>query len=425
MDSPQSRSPDSASLAAPVLGRFRAPGLALALMALTLVAIVASVPLSILDHQLLVSLIPAALSVAFAATGFVIARHQPRNPIGLILLTTGLLIVLCTFDASMYLDLDYRHHGGTWPAGWLALLISQFWAAPLLFGPLAILLFPDGALPSRRWRWVVRVYIAAGVLLQASQLIDGLDAVLSGTIHVDRHGNPIVHGPRILENPVLSAIGALLVTIVVSCLLAFVVVQVQSYRHATGVRRQQFKWVMCGAAVTALSIPLFISLGNSSLLFVRVVEILSIIGLAALPASIGVGILKYGLYEIDRLLSRTLSYAIVTGVLIALYFGLVSLATDALPISSPVGVAASTLAAAALFNPLRTRVQRQVDRRFNRGRYDGEATIAVFHADLRDAVDIDTIQALLLSTVTGALQPEHAAIWIREKERASLGAARR
>jgi hypothetical protein len=181
------------------------------------------------------------------------------------------------------------------------------------------------------------------------------------------------------------------------------------------VRRQQLKWVMCGAAVTALSTPGFIALGGSSSIYVRALDVLGISGLAALPVSIGVGILKHGLYEIDRLLSRTLSYAILTGILVGLYFGLVSLATDALPISSPVGVAASTLAAAALFNPLRTRVQHGVDRRFNRSRYDGDATITRFHANLRDALDVESVEHLLLGAVSSALQPAHASIWIRGK----------
>jgi uncharacterized membrane protein YfcA len=133
----------------------------------------------------------------------------------------------------------------------------------------------------------------------------------------------------------------------------------------------------------------------------------------AFPASIGVGILKYRLYDIDRIISRTLAYAIVTGLLAGLYAGLVLLAT-VLTVKTPVAVAAATLAAAALFNPVRRRVQHMVDRRFNRTRYDADKIIAAFAARLQDAIDLDTVQANLLGATHQALEPEHASVWIRQ-----------
>ncbi len=143
-------------------------------------------------------------------------------------------------------------------------------------------------------------------------------------------------------------------------------------------------------------------------------EILGI-GLAALPVGIGVGILKYRLYDIDRIISRTLAYAIVTGLLVGVYAGLVLLATRVLPLSSPVAVAASTLAAAALFSPLRRRVQRAVDRRFNRARYDADQTVAAFGARLKDAVDLDTVRDDLAGAVHQALEPAHVSVWISQR----------
>jgi hypothetical protein len=127
----------------------------------------------------------------------------------------------------------------------------------------------------------------------------------------------------------------------------------------------------------------------------------------------GVGILRYRLYEIDRIVSRTVSYVVLSAVLVGAFIGLVALTTDLLGFSSTLGVAASTLAAAALFNPLRVRVQRLVDRRFNRARYDAEATVAAFVARLRDAVDLDSVQAELLDVVQRAVEPTHATVWIR------------
>ena len=132
-----------------------------------------------------------------------------------------------------------------------------------------------------------------------------------------------------------------------------------------------------------------------------------------MPIAIGVGILRYRLYEIDRLFSRTLSYVILTALLAGTFVGVVALTTDLLPFSSGVGVAASTLAATALFNPLRRRVQRIVDRRFNRSRYDAERIVEAFAARLRDAVELESVQAELLDVVQRALEPAHASLWIR------------
>jgi hypothetical protein len=124
---------------------------------------------------------------------------------------------------------------------------------------------------------------------------------------------------------------------------------------------------------------------------------------------------RYRLYEIDRIISRTLAYTVVTGLLIAAYAGLVLLSTDVLAVSSSVAVAASTLAAAAAFNPLRRRVQRVVDRRFNRARYDADLTVAAFAARLQEEVDLDSVQADLAGVVTQTLEPAHLSVWLRQR----------
>ncbi|HZV25266.1 MAG TPA: hypothetical protein VFG00_03160 [Acidothermaceae bacterium] len=167
---------------------------------------------------------------------------------------------------------------------------------------------------------------------------------------------------------------------------------------------------MSGGALSVVSIYL-VSTNNTSSAG-RVVTDIAAVGLTGIPLAIGVGILKYRLYEIDRLISRTLSYLAITGLLVAVFLGLVALTTSVLPFSSPVGVAASTLAAAALFNPVRRRVQRLVDRRFNRARYDADSIIAAFTIRLRDAVDLDTINQELRQAVNQAVAPAHASVWI-------------
>ena len=131
----------------------------------------------------------------------------------------------------------------------------------------------------------------------------------------------------------------------------------------------------------------------------------------AIPVTMGVAILKYRLYDIDRILSRTLAYAIVTGLLVGIYAGLVLLATEVLGVHGTVAVAGATLAAAALFAPVRRRVQHAVDRRFNRARYDADQTVAAFAARLQDAVDLDTVRADLAGVVQAALEPAHLTIW--------------
>ena len=192
--------------------------------------------------------------------------------------------------------------------------------------------------------------------------------------------------------------------------------QVPKYRRSSGDRRLQLKWLY-GGAVLAVGCAFVDSAGlhfaNSSKALGIVVEVVLVMGLAALPLSMGVAILKLRLYDIDRVLSRTLAYAVVTGLVVGAYVGIITLVTRVLGFSSPVAVAASTLAAVALFNPLRVRVQRVVDRRFNRARYDAEATVAAFTARIRDAVDLETVRSDLLAVVNRAVEPAHASVWIK------------
>jgi len=177
-----------------------------------------------------------------------------------------------------------------------------------------------------------------------------------------------------------------------------------------GERSLQLKWLLSGATV-------FIAAGIASVWFSsptglwKVVDALAFVGLAALPVSIGFGIMKFRLYDIDRIISRTLAYAIVTGLLIGVYAGLVLLATEVFRFHNTVAVAASTLVAAALFSPVRSWVQRAVDHRFNRARYDADRTVAAFAARLQDAVDLGTVRSDLLSTVDRALEPAHVTVW--------------
>jgi hypothetical protein len=192
-----------------------------------------------------------------------------------------------------------------------------------------------------------------------------------------------------------------------------VVRQVVAFRSSVGVRRQQLKWVMCGGAVTAMSIPVFIT-GSS---WSNVAAAVAVAGLTALPISIGVGILRYRLYDIDRIVSRTLSYAILSALLAGLYLAGVFLIGSALERltgqSSALAVTLATLAVAAAFQPLRGRVRRAVDRRFYRRRYDAVRTLEVFSNGLRTQTDLDALRSDLLGAVADTVQPNHVAIWLR------------
>ena len=341
--------------------------------------------------------------LSFTAVGFVVARRQPRNPMGWLLLGVAISIDLGTF-APAYAYYDYIHHGSL-PLEPVAVLLSGLWIFAFLLLPLVVLLFPDGSLGSR-WRWPLRGYALLAAFFSVAMLKVAI-AALPLRMPVDSQGN--LAG---LNHPtgwvgLAQALG-LVAALVVA--LAAIARQVQSFRRAGSVRRQQLKWLMGGAAICLLTELLTIVWSSAP----SVVSNLAFpMGFAVLPLSIGVGILRYRLYEIDRLVSRTLSYLILTGLLVGTFIGLIALTTDTLALSGRVGVAASTLAAAALFNPLRRRIQRLVDRRFNRARYDAEATVAAFTARLRDAVEIDAIAADLRDAVNRAVAPTHTSVWIK------------
>jgi len=356
--------------------------------------------------------------VAFGAVGIPVAWREPRNAIGWILLALPILVAVST-DAGMYSILAYRIDGHGLPLSRIAVALAPSWVWLQIGLPLPILLFPDGRLPRGRWRWTFWLY----VLLAAGQIVDvfgagAFDVATNRHIHIDSIGqlaslDSTSSGfPTYLQDALIGAYILIPLSWVVRLLI--------SYHRSTGDYRQQLKWLMCGASICITGV-ISGALSNNTGGIVDTIGSAAFLGIFALPVSLAIGILKYRLYEIDRLISRTISYLILTGLLVGIFAGIVVLATRVLPFSSPVAVAASTLAAAGLFNPLRRRVQRIVDRRFNRARYDAEATVAVFTARLRDAVDLETVQRGLLEGVDQALSPAHASLWIRPPASARRG----
>ena len=368
------------------------------------------VGLSLLARQPGYPLQPIMIAIPSAAVGVLAARSQPRNANGWLLLGIAAAILVST-GAGAYSLLVYRV-GRDLPLGTLGLMLYQLWSPALALFLLVILLFPDGHPPSSRWRWAVWAYslLCAGYL--ALLIGVAVDAIDGHRIRVDGYG-----GLTVVDYPVgRFAVAQNVILILILVLgLSFAVRQFVSWRHSTGVRREQLKWLMFGSAVAivcaALSIP-----GQTapSGIWAALNSLLSI-GFIALPISIGVGILRYRLYEIDQVISRTVAYAIVTGLLLGVYAILVTTAHRVFSDRSPPAVAGATLAAVALFNPLRRRVQRVVDRRFNRAHYDAEATIAAFAVRMQDAADLEEVRRDLLAVAYQVMEPAHVSVWVRSR----------
>ena len=390
-------------------GRGPSAALAAALGGLAVLSLVATLPLTLLSGQLGDGLVALVIGIPCAGVGVVVARRQPGNPLGWLFLA----IALCLFvanDGGDYSYFIYRlgHH---LPFGPAALALDQLWIPGLVLFVVVILLFPDGRLTSRFWRWGLRVFCALYIALLAAVAVASAGALGAHPLRIDDTGGLVA-----TDNPTgwfaVAEHSILVVSLIMS--LGFIFRQVVSWRRSSGERHQQLKWLASGAAVTIVSLVLaavFATSGTTTTLR-EWVDNCFWFGLAALPVSIGVAILRYRLYEIDRIISRTLAYTVVTGLLVAAYAGLVLLSTDVLGLSSSVAVAASTLAAAAAFSPLRRRVQRVVDRRFNRARYDADVTVAAFAARLREEVDLDSVRADLAGVVTRTLEPAHLSVWL-------------
>ena len=400
-----------------------APLSALVLGGLVLLAAIADVPLARLAHQSVDASggsLPVWISAGFGVVGFVVAWRKPRNLLGWTLLGMAAFGALSE-DASFYNLADYRLRHGGLPLGWVSLLLQPGWAPALVLLGVMFLLFPDGRPPSPRWRWVVWTFVAVGLVWIASAFALTVGAIIGHHLQVDSGGNLVV-----LDNNAGSAAWWNAITTVASLVLAVswlgsLAAQVLSFRRSSGERRQQLKWLLTGSAITGACLAVSITQSDDLSPTAQVISAIVTVGMLALPVSVGVAILKYRLFDIDRIISRTLGYAIVTGLLVGLYAGIVLLATHVVSIKTPVAVAASTLAAAALFNPLRRRVQRVVDRRFNRARYDAERTVAAFAARLKDAVDLDTVQEDLAGVAQRALEPAHISVWISPPERRDAG----
>jgi hypothetical protein len=344
----------------------------------------------------------ALTGAAGAAVGFVLLRRRPGERLGWVVAVIGAMsLVQCLIEAYS----TYSSNGARLP---IAAYVFAFDELPsgLLVSllTLLLLLFPTGRLPGPRWRWPFVALVAVTLLgLPGRILKPGRFENLHALV------NPLgMHSPWLqhLSDAANVAGIPLLLSAAASVLIR--------WRRADGTTRDQIKGLLASVALWPIVIVLLLvtpsSFSNSAW-----GELLFAVPVVAMLVAVAVAVLRYRLYDVDRVISRTLSYAVVTGLFAATYVGCVALSTRALPFSSSVGVAASTLAMAALFTPVRRRVQRAVDHRFNRARYDATRTIDAFASRLRDQVDPDVVRTDLLAVAAQSMQPATMSLWVSSR----------
>jgi hypothetical protein len=351
------------------------------------------------------------LIVVDVTVGAIVASRRPENPVGWLLLLSGLAISMNHFSAQ-YAIYALLAQPGSLPAGqalaWIASWLLPIYAGLQVF---YLLLFPTGRLPSRRWRplaWLTVAYILVGVILSAFS-----SGAYLGSLGPIR--NPLgMEGFTSVYKALLYTVSPLLYGAVALSLL-------MRLRRAVGVERQQIKWFAYAAAIFALGIVLIvIPLAIDTPPWYEWVgtAIFTAAG-TAITISIGIAILRYRLYEIDTLINRTLVYGVLTATLVLVYFGSVA-ATQAIfraltgqEEQPQLAIVVSTLVIAALFNPLRRRIQGFIDRRFYRRKYDAAKTLEAFSAKLRDETDLDALSDDLVGVVRETMQPAHVSLWLR------------
>jgi hypothetical protein len=342
------------------------------------------------------------LGVVSAATvGAVLASRRPRHPVGWLLLTLGLSLAAAG-AATGYANYGLLARPGALPATAYAALyhgVSILFVAVCL--GFVLLLTPTGSLPSARWRWWARVAVAAPLLAVGSSALLPFDPPYQSV------ANPLavaqLAGPLRVVNFVTWLVTGLAILVAAWSLVV-------RFRRARGVERQQLRWLALAAGLTGAVLLALVAVaptGNELLL-----GWLSAVCVALLPLATGAAILRYRLYDLDRIISRTLAYGLLTVLLGLGYAGVVLGFGRLLGRDSSLVVAGATLAAAAVFQPARRRIQRVTDRRFNRRRYDAAQTIQAFSARLRQQVDLDTLTAELLAVVEETMQPTRVSIWL-------------
>jgi MFS family permease len=356
----------------------------------------------------------------YPVAGWLLAARRPENPIGWLLLAIGVAWGLAL--GTSYSDYAIKLHHDLPGAMAVAVVGQGFWVPAIgLTGTFLVLLFPDGRLlPGRRWRSVAWTSAAA--------IVVGLFAVTFAPGPLADAGYPHVQNPVGIDSLAAALDAAKLAILVVPAMMvASAASLVVRFRRAPGAERQQLKWLAAAAAAVAgtyaIVEPLSPLLDPSSAhppAWLVTAQTVALLSFSLIPVAIAVAVLRYRLYEIDVIIRRTLVYAVLVVVLAGLYLGGVTLVGNLLRTvtggSGAIGVTVSTLAVAAAFQPLRVRVQRAVDHRFYRGRYDAARTLESFSGRLREQVDIEAVSGEVVDVVRQTLQPAHVSLWLRSPE---------
>lgn len=347
------------------------------------------------------------LALIFSVAGFLLVRRLPRNPVGWSFLVVGLIFAV-GISLEQYAQIAYEDGDRGGSVSVVAWIADTTFQSPAIFTPFLFFFyfFPNGRLLSGPWRWLLRVGVVAGGVL----LVDF--ALRPEKLVVIPIENPL--GVAALE-PSRLALNLAFIPLLIS-LLGSVVSLVVRFRRSRGVERLQIKWFLTAAGVFVATVT------AAPLVFWRpetpqwIWPIVLFISLALIPTSAAIAIFRYRLYEIDLVINRALVYASLTAVLAAAYVGLVFAFQSALaPVTaeSDLAIAASTLAVAALFRPVRSRLQGFIDRRFYRRKFDAERTLEDFSGRLRDEVDLMALSTQLTAVVADTMQPAHVSLWIR------------
>jgi hypothetical protein len=347
---------------------------------------------------------PVLGAVSTATVGAVVASRRPRNPVGWLLLALGLSLTAAGVTLAIT---NYGVAHAAAAAGLVARYVPATIVVAMACNGLTLLLTPTGRLPSPPWRWWAGIIAATPVVLlgvvtlsprPGDRLIEAVDSPLD---------------LRALEGGLLVAYQAAFAVII----MAFVGAAgslVGRYRHARGVERLQLRWVALATALIALLAV--VNLATLALGAYALAPLVGGLNPPILAVGIGAAILRYRLYDLDRIISRTVTYGLLTMLLGLGYAGVVLGLGRLLPQGSSLVVAAATLAVAAVFQPARRRIQALVDRRFNRRRYDTAQTVAVFSARLHQEIDLDTLTGELLAVVEQTMQPTQTSLWLRQQE---------
>jgi hypothetical protein len=416
------------------MSRRTAAWLAWSLAALSVVTFLASVALYFLTRSMQVpgswitvgtigELLVLVPFLAFPIVGALVASERPHNPIGWICLVAGLLWMVMLLSEA-YGEYGLARPGSVpFPVTVHALLYAWLWVPAVgLMGVYLILLFPDGRLPSKRWRPLVWFSGALIVFESAAIFLTPGPLELGG-----------IRNPFGLEgHPWVNTVALVVLPLLALCMVASAVSLVMRYRHSGGEVRQQIKWIAFAGSLVGLLYfgimsvfsALWLLSGPETLtdLGTRswwgvLLEHVMVLSFAGVPVAIGFAVLKYRLYDIDRIINRTLVYGLLTVTLALVYVGGVLSLQAAFRVltgqESTLAVFASTLAIAALFGPLRRRVQALVDRRFYRRKYDAAKTLEAFNARLREETDLNTLSGDVVGVVKDTMQPSHASLWLR------------